>query len=356
MVTEEQLKKIDIFQWSDLEGEFKDCGLLLGNGFSLNFADSFKYPSLFEKFLVKCPDKYQKILLSFGTNNFEKILQKLTYAIFVNNLYGIETKEIKDTVTILKEGLIKTIRDIHPKSESIFWDELILISDKMVLFDTIFTLNYDLFLYHILMILRDKWVDNEKKRNSPKYKSMWRYGDCLWGDFDSNFKSFVEYQDREQKYRYVYYLHGALFIFKLEQSVDELKRIKGDRTIQLIDIIGDVIKNGNMPIFICEGDSTEKLKQIKQSNYLQFSYNRLKFTKLRKFVIYGCSLSEQDEHILTAIDKSGYKLAISIHVNDKSVEKLKATKDYFSNKFTKAEVVFFDSVGLFKFNDKGKAE
>jgi hypothetical protein len=349
MISKDELRKIGIYSWADLESEFKNSNILLGNGFSRSLADTFNYESLFAEFLSKCPSEYKNIFEMFDTNNFEKIMVKLTYAIYVNELFGKHEPKIEQAAKILQDGLIKTIGDIHPKSEAIYWNRLETIANKIRFFNDIYTLNYDLFIYHIIMILKDQSEKNEQYRNLPQYKDLWLYSDSFYGEeYEGGRFKGCKYFIKSDKYKAIYYLHGALFIFSFGEQIEEMKLIRKDRKIELIKLIGDTIREGKMPVFVCEGSSDKKLEQIKSSSYLNWVYFK-KFckTEKHKFAIFGCSLSQQDNHIINILDKSGNTLAISLHLGEKTAEQLESIKQNYENKFTKATVRFFDSETLF---------
>lgn len=242
MVSEKQLKELGIKNWSDLANDFVGADLLLGNGFSINLAGPFHYKSLFEEFLKLCTPSDRNIFSSFKTNNFERIQEILIDAKKVNELFKIATdsSRIDDGIKVLKNGLIKSIRSNHPTYSQINRNQLQQLSMQLKDFGDIFTLNYDLFLYHIIMQMKDKSAKQNK--DAP-------YSDYFWGEYDGQFKQFMNYDDYPHKH--VYYLHGALFVFKI--TPDTLKLRRGDAPRELIEMIGDVVTRGIMPLFVSEG-------------------------------------------------------------------------------------------------------
>ena len=173
------------------------------------------------------------------------------------------------------------------------------------------------------------------------------YSDYCWGEYDDEqFKQFVGYDDYHDKH--VYYLHGALCLFKI--TPDTLKLKRGDAPKELVEMIGDVVNRGIMPLFVSEGNYKEKMKAIERSNYLSFCYENLEKSK-NKLVIFGSSLSSQDVHIAKAIryKKNNRKLAISIHISNKSVNELKREIKRLKAKFISHKIYFFNSETIFKF-------
>jgi len=257
----------------------------------------------------------------------------------VNELFEIDTdnRRIDGAIKFLKNGLIESIRNNHPRSSQINQEQLQRLSIQLNNFSDIFTLNYDLFLYHIILKMKDK--SDKENRDAP-------YSDYFWGEYDEQFKQFMDYDYPNRKH--IYYLHGALFLFKIPP--DTLKLRRGDAPRELIEMIGDVITRGIMPLFVSEGHYKEKLKAIERSNYLSFCYEALEQSK-NKLVIFGSSLSSQDAHIANAINykRNNRELAIAIHIGNKSKDELEREMKSLKAKFKFHKIYFFDSETIFKF-------
>jgi len=352
MLSTQELQEIGIYNWSDISNDFKESDILLGNGFSINITEKpnqtskFRYPSIFDKFISNCPPEYRSIFPAFKTTNFEKIMQRLEGGLFINRLFGYDEDKIKEAINTLRSGLITTINSIHPSAEDIYWASLESIASQIRFFRNIYTINYELFLYHIIMLMKDEKDKNDLNRRKPGYQNLWQYSDCFWGPYDDEFNCFVSAQD-PRNYRFVYYLHGALFLFST--SSIELKIMRKDRHIELIELIRSNINKGNLPLFVCEGENYKKKAEINNSYYLKHAYFNLNNRLADKLTIYGCSLSDQDLHIIEAIDKENLKLAISIHIAEKDTVTLQNEKRRVENKFRKSDLRFYDSTTLFKF-------
>jgi hypothetical protein len=338
MVSEKQLKGLGIKNWTELANTFKEADLLLGNGFSINLHGHFNYASLFQEFLKKRTPRERKIFESFGTHHFEFIQETLLNAKRVNKIFGIAQtdRKIDDAITILKNGLVESIRNNHPSSSKIDMTQLQKLSVQLNNFADIFTLNYDLFLYHIIMQAKDE---------SEKQKKVAPYSDYFWGEDDEQFIQFMDYDEYHPKH--IYYLHGALFLFKIPPDTFKLRR--GDKPKELVTMIGDVIADGKMPLFVSEGRYKDKLKAIERSNYLSFCYEALKQSE-KPLVIFGSSLT-YDKHIIKAINykKIKRKLAIAIHIGNKPENELEADINRFKKDFKGHKISFFDSKTIFKF-------
>jgi hypothetical protein len=344
MPDRKELEELGIQNWSQIGRQFRESNLLLGNGFSLSIApDSFHYRSLFDKFLDNCPPEYADRFNKFGTHNFERNLEKLKTTKDVDQILGNDLRRVEEAIDLLKSGLILTIQEIHPRAdEKVHRRILQRIAPRMRFFGAIFTLNYDLFLYQIVMIMKDQC---EKKSSLP------RYSDCFWEEYDRDFNCFNSYQDHGL-FRFIYYVHGALFLFREPEKDLKLLRKPNDAT-ELVERVREVIEGGEMPLFVCEGTSREKVETIDRSEYLTFASTKL--AEADNLVIFGASLSSQDQHIIEAIDSKENTLAISIHINDKSEEELRREIHQTKRKFTsKPEILFFDSETFLDFLGIGK--
>lgn len=336
MIDEIELNKLGILNWSALAKRFTGSDLLLGNGFSVNIAPRLRYDSLFDEFLAKCGRKDRWRFSSFNTTNFEVILEKLSNARDVNKIFKVETSEIEHSMECLKDGLIKTIEAVHPRWAKTNQAQLELIALKLNAFNDVYTLNYDLYLYRMILILKDQRRDDG---------SIGQYSDYFWENYDEQFLYFDTSQEFKG-YRHPYYLHGALFLFR-ESSYD-LKLRKADSPAELMEVIGNTIREGRIPLFVSEGTPEQKKEAIGRSNYLRFALKKLEESD-HSLVIFGSSLSDPDKHIVDAINSNQRDLAISIHVGSKANDELISEKHRIKSKFPRHTVKFFKSDTLFNF-------
>ena len=335
MLTEEELQEVGIHQWHELQKEFQAADLLLGNGFSIKLASQFNYVSLFDKFLAGCDAAAKALFQGLNTSNFEDIQRILLNAKRVAELLGSPLAGIDGYVKMLREGLIKTIHESHPRAAEIDKAKLEALSKQFDFFGDVFTTNYDLFLYHIVMICKDR---NEK---DPAARP---YNDYFWNRLNG-FLQFMTYQEYS-KYKHAYYLHGALFIFPEEEPGQRERKLRRGDDWELLDTIDSMIRSGRLPLFVTEGSSAQKVRAIGNSLYLRFVQEKL--AKARDvMVIYGCAFGETDRHIVTELDAKHRSLAVSIHVDDKSRETVEAEVKGIQAKLAKHRVVVFDSRALF---------
>ncbi len=328
MFTVRELNIEGIRQWNLIENQFKNSSILLGNGFSINFSDTLRYRNLYDFFIKDCSPTSKELFSRFQTRNFEKVLENIEVAKKVCEALRAEVNEFEKFKSEIRQGLIDSINQIHPRPINVDYELITKIAQQFVLFDQIFTTNYDLFLYYITLETR-------------------KFGDHMFNNYNNKFNHFGE--PDQMKSNHIYFLHGALFLF--ENGLTTLK-IKRPRNGWLLETVTKQIANNKYPLFISEGKSESKLKAIQSNQYLTFCLKRLSDQKDQNLVIYGQSLSEQDSHIVEIIDKTFKKIAISIRPDDwRTKGELVAEKNRISSLFKKTEFEFFDSKTLFEFED-----
>jgi hypothetical protein len=335
-MTPAELNNIGILQWDLLRPRYARPDLLLGNGFSIALSPNFRYPSLFSTFISKTQEPFTALFSQFGTTNFELILNYLTSASKVNTILGLPVDQINAAIEILKNGLIESIREIHPRVDQIDWGSIDHLTQKFEEFGNIFSTNYDLYLYHIIM----KSIDISRVNNS--YVA---YQDYFWGYSNPGFKEFMGYQNYH--YKHVYYLHGALCIFN--DGIKDVKITRSNANDELIEIVSQQIQAGRFPLFVTEGTGADKLSAIYRSNYLYFCLNKLREHKNTPIIVYGNSLSEFDSHIVDALVTSRRELIIAIYTNGRTDVELQNERYGILAKFPTngPSIYFIDSVSLF---------
>lgn len=301
------------------------------------------YGSLFEKFLDNCEQRDAELFQGFGTTNFELIQEQLLNARKVNELLRLPIDPIDPAIKKLREGLIISVQQVHPLAQDIDPEMLQKVSEALDPFEDVYTLNYDLFLYRIIMISKDR---------SEKIKIR-RHNDYFWKSYNHGFLEFAGFDELNNKH--VYYLHGALFLFpghRLDYHND-LKLRRGDQPFdELIEAVSRRIEQGTLPLFVSEGKPEDKMRTIYGSPYLRFAYRKLEESN-RPLVVYGWSVSEQDKHILSILQPKGYGsrrlLAVSIYMGSKSKTKLEEELAFMKARLAGHDVAFFDSSTLFTY-------
>ncbi len=313
--------------------------LLLGNGFSMAYDPNiFSYNAL-NRFIEEIDDDLLKKLFEIvNTKNFELIMQQL------DNFCQLAAEFSKDKKLIikihaaseaLKKSLIDAVKELHPehvfkipkdKSESCAkFINTFLGSDGHV-----FTTNYDILLYWVLMRNSGKIADAidgfgryaEESDEFVPYEDL-EFSDLEWG----------KYKDDQN----VHYLHGALPLF--DTGISVLKE-EYDTQDLLLEKIKKRIANKEYPIFVTAGDGKEKLTHIMHNQYLAHCYEKLSSLE-GSLITFGFNFGAYDEHIIEAINiaaKHGKKkppklwsIYIGVYSDD-DLKYIKSIKDKFKCK------------------------
>lgn len=321
-----ELNAEGIRQWDSIKDNFSSSSILLGNGFSINFSDSLRYKYLYEFFIKNSTEISKNLFEVFQTKNFEQILESLEVAKTVCQTVEIENEIFDLYKAEIREGLINSINKIHPKPIDVNYHLIKWVSKQFKDFNQIFTTNYDLFLYYIIL-------------------ETTKFGDHMFRNNSINFNHFNGPDVRKKNH--IYYLHGALFLFEGGLTTYKIKKPNNG---WLLDAITKEIASNKYPLFISEGKSDTKLKSIQSNSYLSFCLNQLEKNQDKTLIIFGQSLSEQDAHIVKIIDKNYENIAISIRIEDwQTIGEIKAEKNRISSMFKKAKFEFYDSSTLFNF-------
>jgi hypothetical protein len=315
---------MEINDWQDIQTDFSFSDVFFGNGLSIYFSEHFNYKNILELFLENGSLKMRKLFESYSTVNFEQVLKNLDIAIETMNLFSFDTKEVQEIKTEIKNGLLTIIEKVHPRPNYVKSDKLSKVASFLDEMNDVYTTNYDLMPYYAIL-------------NSVDYGDYFFEGDNL------RYKKFNQNDLYDRKH--IYYLHGSLFIFQQEYSTLKMKKSSTHRS--LIEVIAEHLNDNKYPLFISEGSSEKKLEAIRLNPYLNFCFEKLQKNENENIVVYGSSLSEQDEHIINAINSNYKNIAISIYSYDKK-KQLEKKMNYISSLFENSNVVFFKSDSLFK--------
>lgn len=394
----------EIKDWNDIKHLFINSILILGNGSSIAVSDKFSYHSLKEYAKQKgFMSNDVKNLFTFynDTDDFEFILRLVWQATNVNKALNIRDDKTQKIYEDVRNCLIKTIQDIHPKYDEVK-NNIYNISQFIKNFRLIFSLNYDLILYWAMMY----------SNNQTNYI----FKDCfVHSEFDQKFMKFYE---SDKHVTLVFYPHGNLILAKNKMG-GEFKISTNQRDQKsLLDSIFYTWENAECtPLFICEGTSQQKLNAINSTPYLkQFSnmlyqykysseinnlfdlqaYYEINYynNTLQKYecllpvlsypcraespypylysnidnnqianaiskfiVIYGWNIGDQDQHIINILLKYKYPIyiAISIFKNDQEycnrVNNL-IIEFYKKLNYKPPKIIFFDSQSKGCWNNK----
>jgi len=274
--------------------------LLLGNGFSMAYDHKiFSYNALYE-FIQNLEDKTLSILFNvINTKNFELVMQQLDNFIEIARAFDTSKdfiEKLNKANETLRSSLIDSIKDLHPehvfevpeqKSEKCFS----FLDDYISKEGKVFTTNYDLLLYWVLMRNESKSaIDGfgREVENPEAYETGedFEYSELIWGKYKS-----------EQS---VYYVHGTLPIF--DTGIDIIKEEYSTGNY-LLENIKERLDRKEYPIFVTAGNGREKLEHIMHNKYLTHCYDQLSGIQ-GSLITFGFNFGEYDEHIIDAINKA----------------------------------------------------
>jgi len=314
-----------LLNYSEIDNGAKN-NLLLGNGFSIGVSRSFSYRSLLSvgKDNGYLHHKVSQLFDELNTSDFEFILDQLMITANINRVIGLDFDMPTTYYSSVRDALIHCIRKIHPDFYSVESKWIKKVAAELSEFKRVFTTNYDLLLY---------WIVADG--------GFSKFTDFFW----SSGLTFDEFNtDIWGNKTAILYLHGALFLYLDSFYIKKIKR-----TQDLLSSIEASLRGGNLPVFVSEGTSNEKLRSIARNSYLSFAFRQLKEVKTG-ITIFGHSLSPVDNHIVDAIIKNGsfQHIAYSIYVGDKSSDQIQNEVDNITHKlrtFTRGggNLQFFDS-------------
>jgi hypothetical protein len=274
--------------------------LLLGNGFSMAYDHKiFSYNALYD-FIESLNDKLLSKLFSLiKTKNFELIMRQLDNFIEIANSFGSDPKLVallQAANEKLQNSLIDAVSNLHPdhvfevpeeKSKACF-DFIQTFLDKG---GFVFSTNYDLLLYWVLM-------RNESDKAGDGFGRELENEDGLIKGEDAEFSDLL--WGKNKNTQTVYYLHGALPFFDTGYEIE--KEVYTNRNY-LLGNIKARLNQKEYPIFVTAGDGAEKLNHITHNKYLNYCYESL-CNATGSIVSFGFNFGEYDDHIIHAINKA----------------------------------------------------
>lgn len=321
----------------------REFHLLLGNGFSMAYdPEIFSYNALHAFIENIEDDELSKILSVIKTRNFELIMQQLdNLSALVDAFNGGEIlkQKIDSASEKLKNSLLKAVQALHP--EHVFKvpeEESAACSKFLNIFlgrsGKVFSTNYDLLLYWILM--RNKAIKHSDGfgRDAENYEPGIASENIEWSEL---------FWGRNKETQNVFYLHGALPFF---DAGTEIVKEEYDHSAYLLEKISGRMAQGEYPIFVTAGNGEEKLAHIMHNHYLSNCYDNLSEIT-GSLVTFGFNFGPYDEHIIEAINraaKNGMKefpKLVSVYIgvySDQSRKHIEQIKSKF-----KVKVRVFDA-------------
>jgi Domain of unknown function (DUF4917) len=298
--------------------------LLIGNGFSIAQAGGqFSYSSLLEKAGLQPDSPVKNVFNKFNTVDFEMVMHALQHAAKVEDAYGDAERAtlFRDDTDAVREALIHAVREVHPGiSFDIPQDQRNHCGAFLRNFNNVFTLNYDLLLYWVIL-----------KMGGNVFTDGFGLGETAGG-----FRTFSE-----EAACNTFYLHGALHLF-LGPKRETLKRVVTTGTI-ISDISDTIRARSQLPLFVSEGTSVQKMERINSVPYLRHSYEKLKGLNGDLF-IFGHSVAANDYHLYDAIFASDIKrLFVCVYEPGANLQSVKERLAQFRERNNNVAVEYIDS-------------
>jgi hypothetical protein len=215
------------------------------------------------------------------TLNFETVVRALEDAAKVEAAYGHEEQVIRllNDAEVVRRALITAIQAAHPTHLENIKDVIPSWLKFLSSFSRVFTTNYDLLLY---------WVIINSRRFGDGFRLAWDENGFR-GPFQEDMRCNV------------FNVHGGLHLFLRKDGETEKRLAGGDGGLEAI---AQTIANDNrFPIYVAEGNSQSKQDRIAAVPYLKLCFQRLK-GRSGCFFVYGSSVNENDAHIYDALFSS----------------------------------------------------
>ena len=217
------------------------------------------------------------------------------------------SKRLNTISSELRTGIIEAVNNLQPSTiyeiEDTKRDKA---AEKLSLFDKVFTVNYDLLLYWIIIHSNvhpskgkywKKWVDGFAHQLSQNFVKGVQ--DVKVGRWLSKYIS---------KGQNVFFLHGAVHLFEDSQrdNIFKVKYRKPDKEkqgVKVLDQVNRLIENKYYPTFIAEGEYAQKRAEIYKCDYLKACFEALE-SLTGNLVTFGWGITEPDLHIIDQLFKS----------------------------------------------------
>lgn len=301
--------------------------LLLGNGFSIACRPSiFTYGSLLAQAkkagAFAAMPEVEAVFGKLKTLDFEVVIRMLEDMGKILPVYGKKgfpktSAKMADHASALKDILIKTVSDNHPAKPNEI-DDIQFYACRRFLKHfigdgndgKIYTLNYDLLLYWVLMHDDHPFGDTLNLRVNDGF-----------GREDDGELEFVTWLgEGGNNHQRIHYMHGALHLFDAGAALKKYTWVNVG--VPLLEQAREAMNKGMFPLFVAEGSSPQKLAKIQHSAYLHHSFKSFAVQMTQKdqcLFIYGHSLAENDLHILNKIARGRVRhLYVSLYGDPKA--------------------------------------
>lgn len=244
--------------------------LLLGNGFSISFDRCFRYDKLMTN----------EVADELGIDR---------------NLTFENAMRIHGDPSSIVDRFIRRISEIHPPYQMFMTKNIESAMNFLEPFTFLFTLNYDLLLYWLLMRVNATYPPTGGRPSTVM-------------DLFSNVNGQVVFSNKKKYYLnseqrgLALYLHGALHYVKINDTT--VKKFTGNYNSSLLEILRNMLsgeQNGLLPNCVTGGTSKQKMYCINNDPYLNHIYYLYLNQCKGNLCTFGWSMNENDSHIYDAI-------------------------------------------------------
>ena len=294
--------------WPELAARHPCDALLLGNGASRVLWKPFGYFSLFEEAQRAGRKKGlaisdQALFKSLATELFEPVLSALNTTVRTNAALAINSTAPLNRYYSIKEALIHAVRTVHLPWPLMPATTLATLNQALRGYRSVYTSNYDLLL---------PWAVQHAPHGFAEL-------------FDE--QGFFDVRRTNGEGTRVLHLHGGLHLLKLP---DGTTRQRSADSAELLDGFAVNIP-GEVPLFVNEDRSDEKLRAIRNSDYLGWCLGQLA-QESQGLCLFGQHLDSSDQHLLEAIRQARPK-HLSIAIRPLSEASVINQKQHFVDRF-----------------------
>ncbi|WP_060482449.1 DUF4917 family protein [Pseudomonas sp. NBRC 111119] len=278
-----------LLPWPDLAAQHPCTALLVGNGASRALWKPFSYFSLYEQAQRAGRKKGlaisdQALFKSLGTELFEPVLSALNATVRTNAALAINSTAPLNRYYSIKEALIHAVRTVHLPWPLVPAATLETLNQALRSYRSVYTSNYDLLL---------PWALQHAQQGFAEL-------------FDE--QGFFDVRRTACEGTRVLHLHGGMHLLKLPDGTTRQRSASSAELLQ-----GFAVNTpGEVPLFVNEDRSDEKLRAIRNSDYLSWCLGQLAGEQ-DGVCLFGQHLDSSDQHLLDAIRQARPKhLAIAI--------------------------------------------
>ncbi|WP_248917193.1 DUF4917 family protein [Pseudomonas entomophila] len=306
--------------WADLYQRHPCSALLLGNGASRALWKPFGYFSLFEE-AQRVRHKAlgvsdQALFKALGSELFEPVLSALNTTVRANAALAISSTAPLNRYYSIKEALIHAVRAVHLPWPLLSVATRRAINQGLRQYQSVYTSNYDLIL-------------------------PWAIGEAPEGFADLfDEQGFFDVRRTAGEGIRVMHLHGGMHLLKLP---DGSTRRRSAEQAELLEGFAVNIP-GEVPLFVNESRSDDKLRAIRNTDYLAWCLGQLA-REHEGVCLFGQHLDASDQHLLDALRQARPK-HLAIAIRPLSEASIINQKQHFIDRFADLDDVslhFFDA-------------